>query len=175
MSNVSFKVESLIFEFEDGTVPAQYEINGVTAKGWPERHKVVDIVAYDNRSCWLIEAKDFRVVLTPPQRANLEGLPNTTYEKVRQTLLGMPHIDPSLEPERAAHAAAALSKPKKRVVLHLEPHAPDGPRSALFPKRFTATVQQKLKALVRGIDKHPLVLDIASTPGAGVPWSVAST
>jgi hypothetical protein len=168
----SIQVERLTFYFESGAVPAQYEVGGQTAKGWPHGCKVVDIVAHDIRRCWLIEAKDFRTVLSPPQPGNLQQLPHTTYEKVRQTLLGMCHIDPELEAERAAHASVAQKRPKKRVVLHLEPHPPGGPQSALFPKRFSASVLQKLKSLVRAIDKHPLVLDIASTPAAGVPWSV---
>ncbi|MFZ1403942.1 MAG: hypothetical protein WAW03_12695 [Anaerolineae bacterium] len=48
-----------------------------------------------------------------------------------------------------------------------------GPHSVLFPAGFSASVLQQLKQLVNTIDPNPLVLNIANTPAAGVPWSVA--
>lgn len=69
------------------------------------------------------------------------------------------------------HAVNALATPVKRVVLHLEPHT--GLHTALFPIGFAADVLQKIKQLVKAIDPSPLVLNIANTPAAGVPWTVA--
>lgn len=69
------------------------------------------------------------------------------------------------------HAMNALATPVKRVVLHLEPHT--GLHTALFPIGFAADVLQRIKQLVKAIDPSPLVLNIANTPAAGVPWTVA--
>jgi hypothetical protein len=57
-------------------------------------------------------------------------------------------------------------------VLHLEPYA--GDTSTLFPSGFAASVLQKLKQLVKNTDPNPLVLNIANTPAAGVPWIVSA-
>lgn len=64
-----------------------------------------------------------------------------------------------------------MAAPTKRVVLHLEPHL--GPHTALFPGGFEASVLQKLRQLVKTIDPNPLVLNIATTAKAAVPWTVA--
>ncbi|MBT9557536.1 MAG: hypothetical protein IV100_15965 [Myxococcales bacterium] len=42
----------------------------------------------------------------------------------------------------------------------------------LFPREFSADVLQKLKRLVADVAPGPLVLDIARTERAGVPWRV---
>jgi hypothetical protein len=68
-------------------------------------------------------------------------------------------------------AARAISSSKKRIVLHLEPHT--GARTALFPAGFPASVLQKLRQIVQAIDSNPLVLNIANTLAAGVPWNVS--
>ncbi len=170
---MSISAGLLTFDFEPTVQTAQFEVGGAVAAGWPEGHKVVDIVATDVRRCWLIEAKDYRVITQPPKRANLATLPTTMDRKVRQTLLGMAaYVASGTDPTLVAHAKTALSKAKRKVVLHLEPHPANGPHSALFPRRFPALVLQKLKQLVKGIDAKPLVLDIASTPDARVPWTV---
>lgn len=138
--------------------------------------KGMDVVAIENPAAstttWLIEAKDFRVITQPPRPSNIAGLPKTVADKVRDTVTGL--ADAALNAADAAeksHATNALAAPAKRVVLHLEPHV--GPHSALFPAGFSASVLQQLKQLVRTIDANPLVLNIANTPVAGVPWSVA--
>ena len=166
-------VKNLTFDFVAPTIPAQFESNGQVVAGWPAGHKVVDIVAHDTRRAWLIEVKDYRVITQPPKHANLGNLATTMDRKVRETLAALGHYAAvGADAALVAHAKTTLGKPKTRVVLHLEPHPKGGPDSALFPKRFSASILQKLKQLVKGIDPRPLVLEIASTPSAGVPWSV---
>lgn len=138
--------------------------------------KGMDVVAIENPAAptttWLIEAKDFRIITQPPRPSNIAGLPKTVADKVRDTVTGL--ADAALNAADAVeknHATNALAAPAKRVVLHLEPHV--GPHSALFPAGFSASVLQQLKQLVKAIDANPLVLNIANTPAAGVPWAVA--
>ena len=138
--------------------------------------KGMDVVAIENPAAptttWLIEAKDFRIITQPPRPSNIAGLPKTVADKVRDTVTGL--ADAALNAADAVeknHATNALAAPAKRVVLHLEPHV--GPHSALFPAGFSASVLQQLKQLVKAIDANPLVLNIANTPAAGVPWVVA--
>ena len=138
--------------------------------------KAMDLVAIENTATpmttWLIEAKDFRVITSPPNPSNITGLAQTVADKATDTLAGL--ADAAVHAVVASekgHAASALAAPAKRVVLHLEPHT--GNHTALFPAGFSASVYQKLKQLVRAIDPNPLVLNIANTPVAGVPWSVA--
>ena len=173
--NVS--VEQLAFEFDPRIDPFQYERGGATVPEWPVGRKVVDVVASDPADTplvvWLIEAKDFRVITNPPKPANLSGLPATINAKVRATVSSLPIVATAITGSAAAvHALHATSVTQYRVVLHLEPHSRSGANSALFPRGFAASVLQKLQALVRDIDSAPLVLNIARTPGAGVPWTV---
>ena len=137
--------------------------------------KAVDIVAFDAgtrpTTCWMIEAKDFRVITNPPKPSNIGGLAQTVFEKVQDSIAGLTdaaasatnHTEQSL-------AQLAMSATGRRVVLHLEPHT--GPHTKLFPTNFSASVLQKLRQLVRSIDPTPLVLNIADTPSADVPWTV---
>ena len=69
------------------------------------------------------------------------------------------------------HAALAIRAARTRVILHLEPYV--GRETKLFTVQPNpANVQQKLKQLVQELDPHPLVLSIATSARAGVPWSV---
>ena len=134
--------------------------------------RAVDVVAVEQAVTWFIEAKDFRIITNPPRRSNLTGLPQTVADKVTDTITGLG--DAALNAGNATerdHARDALAAPVRRIVLHLEP--PIGQHSALFPTGFTVSVLQKLKQLIRAIDQNPLVLSIANTPVAGVPWTVA--
>jgi hypothetical protein len=75
------------------------------------------------------------------------------------------------DPSEKSHAANAIAAHSVRIVLHLEPHV--GPHTALFPAGFSASVLQSLRRLVKAIDPNPLVLNIANTAAAAVPWAVA--
>ncbi len=136
--------------------------------------KAVDVVAMKIQQApgivWLVEAKDFRVVTEPPEPSNLKGLADTVAAKVRDTLAGLNEAALYAVGEERVHAARAVGAQQNRVVLHLEPYV--GVTSKLFPQKFEAGVLQKLKQAVRNVDKNPLVLKIANTPTAGLPWSV---
>lgn len=75
------------------------------------------------------------------------------------------------DPVEKKLASRANSATGRRVVLHLEPY--NGPHSALFPVGFAAGVLQKLKGLMRDVDPNPLVVNIARTRSAGLPWTVS--
>jgi len=142
--------------------------------------KAVDVVAVQTSAepvtTWMIEAKDFRTVTSPPRPSNVATLHKTVAAKVQDTVEGLA--------DAARHAAAPSEKElaqktqtatTKRIVLHLEPHT--GPHTALFPRGFAADVLQRLKQMaeIRAIDNNPLVLSIATTRGSGVPWTVENT
>jgi hypothetical protein len=177
----TLQVELLQFTFSPTVAAERYDtwhhyINVWNTAG--RNQKAVDIVAVGNAAApataWLIEAKDFRVVYPsrPPRPSNLGGLPETVAAKVEHTLAGLADAASNAAMHRERdHATAATAAPTKRVVLHLEPHT--GPHTALFPSRFDASVLQKLRLLVRHIDPNPLVLRIANTAVAGVPWTTA--
>lgn len=174
----SVQVEQVHLTFDASVDPFQYERAGQNVQGWPPGAKVVDVVCNAPGTAptvtWLIEVKDFRVITNPPRPANLVNLADTVDAKIRQTLTSLPVVSAnSADADAKAHAAAALSSGRKRVVLHLEPHANPGTHSHLFPAGFQALVLQKLRQLVQSIDPTPLVLDIARTPAAGVPWSAS--
>ena len=120
-------------------------------------------------TAWLLEAKDFRVITTPPKPSNIAGLAQFVADKTADTLAGLAHAQThaSVAGEQQL-ATAAMASTAKRIVLHLEPHT--GAHSALFPAGFAAGVLQKLQQLVLAVDLKPLVLNIANTPAAGVPW-----
>lgn len=121
---------------------------------------------------WIIEVKDFRTLTREPRQNNLRNLAQTVFEKVIDTRDGLAdaaiHALDAGEKKFARRAAIAG---RIRVVLHLEPHT--GPHSRLFPGNFSGGVLQKLRQLLRDVDPQPFVLNLASTPRANVPWSVA--
>ena len=171
-------VENLVFTFDNSVEPFQYEAAGTVVDGWPNGTKVADVIANELPSppavTWLVEAKDFRVIHNPPKLANIAGLAVTMMEKADGTIAGMIAVSAvSTDAAARAHATSATQSAAHRVVLHLEPHPAGGGHSNLFPVNFSANVWMKLKPLVSHIDPHPLVLSIASTQAAGVPWEVA--
>ena len=170
----SIPVDNLIFDFDPGVDAEPYDLwqHARSLQG----KKALDVVAIEDSakpsSVWLIEAKDFRIITHPPKPANLVGLPETVAQKVRDTLEGLQDASVSaVNAIERQHAGKALSAGAKRVVLHLEPHAI--PLSTLFPRGYPAVVWQKLRQLVHVIDPNPLVLSIATTPSADVPWQVS--
>ena len=174
----SLQVDSLFFTFEPMAVAQKYDDWHHYHAIWKNHEggqKAVDVVAVDgageNDVTWLIEAKDFRIITNPPKPSNIAGLPRTVASKASDTLAGLADAaEMAAITEEREHAIRALAAPSKRIVLHLEPHK--GPRTALFPVGFSASVLQQLRQLVKTIDPHPLVLNIANTPGARVPWRV---
>ena len=137
-------------------------------------NKAVDFVARDPaEALWLVELKDYRAY---PRTKAIE-LADEVAMKVRDSLAGIVaaakwHSDHAHRAEATDHLKAR----RLRVVLHLEPpphHSKLSPGRALL-----ANVQQKLKQLVRAVDAHPLVLNLATLGGVrggrGVPWQAVS-
>ncbi|MDE0508424.1 MAG: hypothetical protein OXI17_07285 [Gammaproteobacteria bacterium] len=173
------RVESLNFTFESFVNADKYDEWQHVNMDWADRadKKKMDIVAVEPipsvRTLWMIEVKDFRIVTDPPKPSNLSGLPQTVAKKAEDTLLGLAdasrNTQVSSERQLSSQSQACGTT---RIVLHLEPHPPSGPRSALFPRGFPASVHQQMKQLVAHIDSNPLVLNCSNTPQVGVPWTV---
>lgn len=172
----SLNVGALVFDFQPPNQAQIYDTWAHYAQlcGANPGLKAVDIVAVEGAPPavnWLIEAKDFRIITDPPKPSNLTGLPATVVAKANATLAGLADAAiNAVDRSERVHANSALNAHATRVVLHLEPHA--GPHSALFPAAFAANVLQQLRIIARHIDTNPLVLSIATTPSAGVPWTV---
>jgi hypothetical protein len=172
----SLVVDNLVFDFDNTVVAQLYD----KWQHWASKpgKKKVDVVAFEPVSkpttTWLIEAKDFRVITSPPKSSNIGSLPQTVAQKMDDSLEGLKDAAVCASFAEKRHAVAAIATAERRVVLHLEPYSPTGIHTALFPKNFAVNVYQSLKRLVVHIDKNPLVLDIAKTPHAGVPWTVSN-
>lgn len=175
---INLTVDGLNFNFDPGVNADNYDKWDHYCTVWnapPGGQKAVDVVAVEDPpqdTAWMIEAKDFRVITNPPKPSNISGLAQFVADKVNHTQAGLAHA--SLNAAIAAEmklAKDAIGCANTRVVLHLEPHV--GAHTALFPTGFAASVLQKLRQLLIAIDTNPLVLNIANTPQAGVPWSVS--
>ena len=176
----SLQVDTLVFDFAATDDALKYDIWQHYTCVWNAGvgQKAMDVVAVESPPApgksvtWLIEAKDFRVITNPPKPSNIGGLAQLVAVKATDTLEGLHDAAAhATVPAERTHAASAVAATAKRVVLHLEPHT--GQHTALFPKGFAASVLQKLRQLVNVIDPNPLVLNIANTQAAGVPWTVA--
>jgi len=127
--------------------------------------KAVDIVAVEPRVCfWNIEVKDYR----QHRRTKTIDLADEVAFKVRDSLAALvaARVNANDANEKAL-AEAALRCPRLRVVLHLEQPAK---HSKLFPRAIDpAKIQQKLKQLIKAIDPHPTVVELARMNG--VAWT----
>ena len=174
----TLNVDGLRFNFQSTLVAQKYDEWEHYRSVWNATggKKAVDVVACRQQAApsvaWFIEAKDYRTICQPPEPSNLRGLAGTVASKVRDTIYGLGDAaaDANIEQERV-HAQRLIAAGETKVVLHLEPHV--GHHSKLFPAGFRAGVLQKLSQLLRDVDKRPMVLDIASTPRADVPWTVS--
>ena len=128
--------------------------------------KAVDFVALDrSETLWLVELKDYRIHRREKKLALAEEVART----VRDSLAGL--LAGSKWPNDNLHDAQQYIAAKKlRVVLHLE--QPQR-HSKMFPRNYDlAMLQQKLKQLVKVVDAHPMIVELASA--SRVPWSVKS-
>jgi hypothetical protein len=172
------QIDTLLFNFSAAVAASKYDQWQHYTAVWnaaPGGRKAMDAVAVDGTpprsSAWLIEGKDFRVITMPPKPSNIGGLARFVADKAVDTLAGLADAQHHATVPAEKHLAMqALASSAQRVVLHLEPHT--GPHTTLFPTGFAASVLQQLRILVRPIDSNPLVLNIANTPLAGVPWTV---
>lgn len=128
--------------------------------------KGCDIIAIITETAWLIEVKDYR----RHQRSKAIGLADEVALKVRDSLAVMFGARANaIEAGERAFAERAVSCTRLRVVLHLEQTTTP---SKLFPRAIRpADVLQRLKQLIKAVDPHPAVVEIADLHS--IPWSVA--
>jgi hypothetical protein len=128
--------------------------------------KGIDILAVEPERCmWKIEIKDYR----RSRRTKTIDLADEVALKMRDSLAVLAAAQANAnDTTEKAMASAALRCGRMRVVLHLEQPAK---HSKLFPRAISpANVRQRLKQLIKGIDPHPLVLEMNQMHGVG--WSV---
>jgi hypothetical protein len=176
MTGDIIQVENLEFTFDDSVAPFQHEKSSTCVHGWPNGFKVLDIVAHMTTLppdiSWLIEAKDYRRITKSPKASNLSGLAYTVEAKVRNSVSAFRIVAQDSNNDAArSHASTTISSKQFRVVLHLEPHPESGPNAIIFPPQWAANVLLQLKSRLSDIDTNPLVLDIARTAKADVPWT----
>lgn len=133
-------------------------------------NKAVDFLGFnpDDKTMWMIELKDYRQFRRT--KDNKSFLWNEVAIKARDTLAGLLAAKMEVGCDNHQFANESVTATKVRVVLHLEQ-----PRthSKLFPRAYDpADIQQKLKQLVRPIDPHPRVVELANM--ASVPWDAVS-
>lgn len=130
--------------------------------------KAVDFIVCRNNETWLIEVKDYR----RNKRTKSIDLAEEVALKVRDTMAGLVSAKfvGANDAERKT-SAAALSKGKLRVALHLE--QPSKP-SRLFPVSVSpANIKLKLRQNLKFADAHPVVVDRNKfPPGLGRVTSI---
>ena len=177
----SVVVDSRTFEFPDGWLVMKYDatpyykvkFQGKTkgARGLKPEMAAVDLVATNPNerepTMYLIESKDYRV-----NRRNKPISPDEEFiRKVLDTLTGI--IPSALCSSSFLHGEKILREQLKkarklRLVYHFEQPAR---HSKLFPRPFDpADLQSQIRAELRVIDPHALVLD--NTMPRKVAWSV---
>lgn len=136
--------------------------------------RAVDILAIENngaqqrgRTLWLIEVKDYRI----HPRTKLIDLGDEVAAKVRDSLAGLVAAAGNAnDRSEKTFARSALVFASLRIVLHLEQPAK---HSKLFPRPVDpSNVQMKLKRLLKSVDPHVRVVEIA-THAHLVSWTVA--
>jgi hypothetical protein len=165
-----YNVDGLIFDFPDGWKVSRYDewsfYRNQFSKMW-EGIKAVDILAIDlSRSLWLIEVKDYRT----HRRTKPSDLSEEISRKVYDTLAALlPAKANANDSDEKKIAVALVGCQQLRVVLHLEQ-----PRkhSKLFPRAIDpANIQQQIRKLLKPIDAHPRVVEIAAM--GSLEWRVS--
>lgn len=128
--------------------------------------KAVDVIAVEPNTClWKIEVKDYR----QHRRTKSIDLAEEIATKVRDSMAALMAAQVNAnDGDEKRIAGKAVRCPRIRIVLHLEQPSKS---SKLFPRAIEpATVQQRLKQLLKAIDPHPLVIE--TNRMGGVEWSV---
>lgn len=129
--------------------------------------KSLDLLAVDpNKTAWLIEAKDYRT----HQRTKPSDLAGEIAHKVFDTLAALLpakiHANDAGEKEMAR---AVIGSHDLRVVLHLEQPTK---HSKLRPRAIDlANLKIKIRGLLKPIDAHPQVVEMATMATLG--WTVS--
>jgi hypothetical protein len=158
---------ALAFEFPNQWVASKYDDWIFFGKHFKKLQgtKAVDIVAiHANQRLWLIEIKDYRA---EPRQKAIEFAEEVAL-KARDTLAGLMAaqlLANDIDEARIANRAVRCIELK--VVLHLEQPIKT---SRLHPVEDVSLLLQKLKQLLRAIDPHPRVTNLAD--GNRFGWDV---
>ena len=161
---------ALTFTFAAGAQARKYDTWSFYRKQFQQGcftdNKAVDLLCEFNRSAWLIEVKDYRVY----PRTKVMDLADELAIKVRDTLAGL--VAASIganDPDERTFARRMLRAQRIRVVFHIEQPAIT---SRLRPRVIEPDkLKQKLRALLKAVDPHPIVMDKNSRDEAQ-PWIV---
>jgi hypothetical protein len=164
---VKLTVDRIEFTFPNHWIAARYDEWSFYRNQFVKMRdgiKAVDLIVCDNATqVWFIEVKDYQNnVRTKPSEIAEE-----VARKVFDTLAALLPAQANANDRGEQQMATRILKAKTlRVVLHLEqPSA----HSRLFPRAIDpANVTQKLKRLLKAIDAHPLVVEMAQM--RGLPW-----
>jgi|SRR5579871_2131602 len=172
----TLRVDTLDFHFQPQIDAWQYDESQHYRTVWQAGHRAADVVATEMGAnpqlAWLIEAKDYRVLHGPPKDFTPSEMASDVFRKVRDTLDGLADAAANaIDPAEMLHASRATAAATRQIVFHLEPY--QGPATKLFPRDPSAGVLQKLKQLFGAVMPPPMVLNIATTRRANVPWTVS--
>lgn len=160
------KVERLSFSFPEDWDASKYDEWSFYRSQFSRQFDgigAVDIIALNTEGdVYLIEAKDYR----HPDSVKPSELPQAIANKVVMTLAAMlPASLHATDVDEKNMAKNVLGCKNIRVVAHIE-------QSRAHKKKVVpADIQQKLKQLLRAVDKHPKV--VSMTDMKGLQWHVA--
>jgi Holliday junction resolvase len=119
--------------------------------------KCIDILAINGNIAWLIEVKDYRM----HQRIKTINIADEIAIKVRDALAMLLAASKNANDGTEKQVAIETTNSTRlRVVLHLEQRTTT---SRLFPRAIDpADVLQRLKQLLKAVDPHPIVCEIAN-------------
>lgn len=134
--------------------------------------KALDILAIDaSKTLWFIEVKDYR----QNTRTKTIDLADEIALKVLYTLASLLPAKLSTlsnNPNEKEFAQNALQAKEIKIVLHLEQVAK---HSKLYPRAIDPSkVKEKLRAKLKAIDPHPLVVDMANVQKLE-KWTISPT
>lgn len=137
--------------------------------GCAKDNKAVDLLCVGGEKAWLIEVKDYRHY----PRTKAVDLTDEVAAKVGDTLAGVVAVSQRAnDPAERGLVVQALQAKETRVVCHVA----QSERSTRLRQRLVEPdkCQQKLCALLKAIDPHPIVTEQCRLPAA-LPWCVVST
>jgi hypothetical protein len=172
----TLRVDTLDFHFQTKIDAWKYDASQHYQTVWQNGHRAVDVVATEMGAnpqlAWLIEAKDYRNLHGQPKDFTPSEIASDVFRKVNDTLDGLADAAANaVDPAEMLRASRATTAATRQIVFHLEPY--QGPATKLFPRDPSANVLQKLKQSFGAVTPPPMVLNIATTRRANVPWTVS--
>ena len=160
----------LKFEFIPGALACKYDTwpfyRNQFQNGCWQDNKAVDMLCLDSGMAWMIEVKDYRNNV----RTKAIDLADEVAKKIRDSLAGIVCASMAATNETEKQFARKFLKAQKiRVLCHIEQPLKT---SRLRPRAIEPDkLRQKLRTLLKAVDRHPLVVDKAALP-AELPWRV---